>query len=172
MLVGKKGTEKVHFCSLARKCRLASFCFHQNPNFKKTRKTAKNKENPRKSRVFRLASFLSRYIVGGFRNFALCANIRTLYAWQASLPISEWRMRTGFCCARRARRARFDERVAPPTNEKSNPVGLLRSLARLDKKDAIFYWGSICCSNFEILSIRDNFICLMIETISSTKMAK
>ena len=56
------------------------------------------------------------------------ANIRTLYAWQASLPISEWRMRTGFCCARRARRARFDERVAPPTNEKSNPVGLLRSL--------------------------------------------
>ena len=37
-------------------------------------------------------------------------------------------MRTGFCCARRARRARFDERVAPPTNEKSNPVGLLRSL--------------------------------------------
>ena len=45
-------------------------------------------------------------------------------------------MRTGFCCARRARRARFDERVAPPTNEKSNPVGLLRSLRRVDKKDA------------------------------------
>jgi hypothetical protein len=53
------------------------------------------------------------------------------------LPISEWRMRTGFCCARRARRARFDERVAPPTNEKSNPVGLLRSLGRVDKKDAL-----------------------------------
>jgi len=36
--------------------------------------------------------------------------------------------------AREARRARFDERVAPPTNEKSNPVGLLRSLSLEDEK--------------------------------------
>ena len=61
-----KGTVKVHFYSLARKCRLASFYFHKNSNFRKSRtlrakcrKTAKNEENPRKSRVFRLASFLS-----------------------------------------------------------------------------------------------------------------
>ena len=53
-------------------------------------------------------------------------------------------MRTGFCCARRARRARFDERVAPPTNEKSNPVGLLRSLGRVDKKDAVIFCNNIC----------------------------
>ena len=32
--------------------------------------------------------------------------------------------------------ARDDEGVAPPTNEKSNPIGLLRSLARVDRKDA------------------------------------
>jgi len=75
---------------------LASFYLHENPNFKKVRKTAKNEENPRKSRVFRLASFLSTRVGGTTRNFAPCAKIRTLYAWQASLPISEWRMRTGF----------------------------------------------------------------------------
>ena len=33
-------------------------------------------------------------------------------------------------------RAGDDKKVAPPTNEKSNPVGLLRSLRCLDKKDA------------------------------------
>ena len=32
--------------------------------------------------------------------------------------------------------SRDDEGVAPPTNEKSNPIGLLRSLERVDKKDA------------------------------------
>ena len=36
-------------------------------------------------------------------------------------------------------RAQFDERVAPPTNEKSNPGGLLRSLRRVDRKDAILF---------------------------------
>jgi hypothetical protein len=37
---------------------------------------------------------------------------------------------------RRAQKARSDEGVAPPENEKSNPIGLLRSLSRVDKKDA------------------------------------
>ena len=53
------------------KCRLASFYLYENPNFKKVRKTAKNEENPRKSRFFRLASFLSRRIGGATRKSAL-----------------------------------------------------------------------------------------------------
>ena len=36
---------------------LASFYFCLKSNFEKVRKTAKNEENPRKSRVFRPASF-------------------------------------------------------------------------------------------------------------------
>ena len=38
-----KGVGKVHFYSLARKCRSASFYLHKNLNLKKVRKTAKNK---------------------------------------------------------------------------------------------------------------------------------
>ena len=67
----QKGMGKVHFRSLALKRRLASFYLYENPIFKKVRKTAKNKENPRKSRVFCLASFLSRRIGGATRKSAL-----------------------------------------------------------------------------------------------------
>ena len=66
------------------------------------------------------------------------ANIRTLYAWQASLPISEWRMRTGSRCARRARRARFDERGAPPTNE-ATLLGCFVRWSELTKKMPLIF---------------------------------
>ena len=44
------------------------FLFSLKSEFQKVRKTSKNEENPRKSRVFRLASFLSRRIGGATRN--------------------------------------------------------------------------------------------------------
>ena len=67
---------KVYFCSLALKCRLASFYSHKNSIFKKVRKTAENEENPRKSRVFFLASFLSRRIGGDVRTGRIVAAYR------------------------------------------------------------------------------------------------
>ena len=114
------------------------FLFVLKSDFQKIEKTAKNEENPRQSRVFCLASFLSRYIVGGFRNFALCANIRTLYAWQASLPISEWRMRTGFRYASLAERGPT-KRVARPKRA-GHAIACLFFLRRVDKKDASSKW--------------------------------
>ena len=48
----EKGMEKVHFRSLTRKCRLASFYLHENPIFKKVRKTEKSEESQRKSLFF------------------------------------------------------------------------------------------------------------------------
>ncbi len=54
---GQKSTSPVRFRAVGRKRRLASFYFCLNSNFEKVRKTAKNEENPRKSRVFRPASF-------------------------------------------------------------------------------------------------------------------
>ena len=44
------------------------FLFSLKSDFQKVRKTAKNEENPRKSRVFRLASFLSTRVVLCFLN--------------------------------------------------------------------------------------------------------
>ena len=52
----------------------------------------------------------------------------------------------------KAHRAHPDEGVAPPKNEKSNPCGLLRSLARVDKKDA----SRILLFNFKIQIISAN----------------
>ena len=48
--------------------------------------------------------------------------------------------------------ASFQIRVAPPANEKSNPIGLLRSLRRVDKKDA----DRILLLDFKIQTISTN----------------
>ena len=42
--ITKKGKVKVHFCSLAQKCRLASFYSHKNSIFKKSRKRRKTQK--------------------------------------------------------------------------------------------------------------------------------
>ena len=58
----------VRFRAVGRNRRLASFYLCLKSNFEKVRKTAKNEENPRKSRVFRPASFKTGTLGGTTRN--------------------------------------------------------------------------------------------------------
>ena len=58
----------VRFRAQGRNRRLASFYFCLKSNFEKVRKTAKNEENPRKSRVFRPASFKTGTLGGTIQN--------------------------------------------------------------------------------------------------------
>ena len=80
----------VRFRAVGRNRRLASFYFCINSNFEKVRKTAKNEENPRKSRVFRPASFKTgtlgcyglkrwRFAFVIFTNRNLCFYIKILH---------------------------------------------------------------------------------------------
>ena len=78
----------VRFRAVGRNRRLASFYFCLKSNFEKVRKTAKNEENPRKSRVFRPASFktgtleyklLKRYCIYDKPGFIKCISSRDKY---------------------------------------------------------------------------------------------
>ena len=80
----------VRFRAQGRNRRLASFYFCLKSNFEKVRKTAKNEENPRKSRVFRPASFKTgtlgcyglkrwRFAFVIFTNRNLCFYIKILH---------------------------------------------------------------------------------------------
>ena len=117
-----KTHEKGSFPIPCSKMPIGIFLFSLKSDFQKVRKTAKNEENPRKSRVFLLASFLSRYIVGGFRNFAFGEYSHTL---RLASELADLRVATAdrILCAK-AHRARFDEGVAPPKTKRT-PEGVL-----------------------------------------------
>ena len=69
---------------------MASFYFCFKSNFEKARKTEKNEENPRKSRVFRPASFKTGTLGGANRN-------RTDDKGFADLCLTAWLWRRLFC---------------------------------------------------------------------------